>query len=381
MSEPSALALDPSPPGSHRPAVVDPLEGTPYRTIGRIGRGGMGVVLEAEHRRLGSRVVVKVLHAHLAGSADLVDRMHLEARALAAVGAHPNVVAVLDGGTTREGLPYIVMERLVGHTLGVERRRRGRLPWGEAILWTQQMLAALGAVHAAGIVHRDIKPANLFLCDASPGASRTQSLSMGPQAAPNPGALRTLKLLDFGVAKIMASGAGPQPPGRALATEQTALVGTPAYVAPEQAVGGVLDARTDLYAVGVVLFELLTGRTPFEHHTDVMDLLRAQVTELPRAPSAMGGDQVPAELDRVVLKALAKRPGERFQDAASFSEELRRIGETLGTPTAPEVVTPRPPLLPHKQHPPPRPLALATVWLVSMAVTVGVGLLATEVFR
>ena len=381
MSEQAALVRHAPPPGHERGVPVDPLEGTPYRATGQLGRGGMGVVLCAEHRRLGNEVVVKVLHAHLAGSEDLVDRMRLEGRALAAVKDHPNVVQITDAGTTRDGRPFLVMERLLGRTLLAERRRRGRLPPVEAIALAQQVLAGLGAVHAAGIVHRDIKPANLFICDAAAGEPRV------------------LKVLDFGVAKILSSAAAGAPlAARALATEQSALVGTPPYLAPEQAVGGELDARTDLYATGAVLFEMLTGRAPFDHHTETTDVLRAHLSEVPRPPSEIAGPSVSPELDRVVLRALAKRPGDRFQNAVAFAEELGRIALNLDRPEAANAgrtgrstgsagslgntgSTGRTAEERRSGSPLARPVALGVVWLASMGVTVGLGLLATEVFR
>ncbi len=208
-----------------------------------------------------------------------------------------------------------------------------------------------------------------------------------------------LKVLDFGVAKIVSGGAArPAVPSRAIATEQSALVGTPPYLAPEQAVGGELDARTDLYATGVVLFELLTGRAPFDHHTEVTDVLRAHLSEAPRPPSEIAGPSVPPELDSAVLRALAKRPGDRFQDAAAFAEELGRIALNLDRPEAANAgrtgrstgsagslgntgSTGRTAEERRSGSPLARPVALGVVWLASMAVTVGLGLLATEVFR
>lgn len=362
MNAPSAHERVARSPGEHRDAPIDPLEGTPYRTVGRLGRGGMGIVLEAEHRRLGSRVVVKTLHAHLAGIPDLVDRMHLEARVLAALPPHPHIVAVLDGGTTADGRPYIAMEKLAGRSLHVERRLRGRLPPFEAIEWTRQLLEGLAIVHRAGVVHRDVKPANLFLCDAD---------RSGP---------RVLKLLDFGVAKILGGGAAePRVAARALATEQSALIGTPHYLAPEQAIGGEVDARTDLYAAGAVLYELLAGKSPFEHHADVADLLRATLGEAPRPPSDLAGSAISPDLDRAVLRALAKRPADRFPDADGFAAELSRIARRFEPP--PEAAKiPRAPATPLERTYA-RPLAFAAVWVLSMALTVGVGLLAAEVFR
>lgn len=350
-----------------RPETPDPLSGTAYRTIGRLGRGGMGVVLEAEHRRHRARVVVKILHAHLAGDEDLIDRMHLEARALAALAPHPHIVALLDGGKTKDGRPFLVLERLEGRTLDAERRLRGALPPLEAIDLACQALSALEVVHAAGLVHRDVKPANLFVCDAPTGERRA------------------LKLLDFGVAKLMGQGVASPVSARAVVTEEHALVGTPAYVAPEQAVGGAVDARTDLYAMGVVLFQLLTDRAPFEHHESPRDMLHAHLLEAPRAPSTLAGPGVPPALDRAVLRALAKRPAARFQDASAFAAELRRIARDLDRPVAlEETRVDAASLLPPTPLQPGRPrhtaLAFAAVWLLSLLATLGAGIV-REVLR
>ena len=357
-----------------RPAEPDPLAGTPYRTLGKLGAGSMGLVLEAEHRTIQKRVVVKILHAHLVTHADLVDRMHLEARSLAALDGHPNIVAVTDFGATATGRPYFVMERLVGRTLLAERKKAGRLPPALAIDFTCQALAGLAAAHAAGIVHRDVKPANLFLCDATPGRRRV------------------LKVLDFGVAKLVGA-AGDRAPtvaAREHATEEKAIVGTIPYLAPEQVVGGEVDARTDLYAMGAVLFSLLTGRAPFEHHPTQNDMLRAHLVEPPRAPSELAGLAIPAALDRAVLRALAKDPHDRFPDAKAFADELARVAGEL--PPRDAATTPEPPPLREppstERRRPARlpgsvatPLTLALVWLVSMATTVALGRIVTEVLR
>lgn len=283
--------------------ALDPLAGTPYRTLGPLGAGGMGEVIEAEHLGLGRRVVVKLLHRHLDAWGNLADRMRLEGESLGYV-EHPNVVAAVDRGRTCEGRPYLVMERLYGRTLGEELTARGPLPAGEAITLTSQALDGLHAVHEAGIVHRDVKLENVFVCDARPGLDRV------------------VKLLDLGVAKLLP-GSGPTP--LAIATEEGVSMGTPRFFSPEQATGAALDERSDVYAMGLVLYALLTGRTLFEHLRDVDALLDAHARTLPEPPSRLVA--LPAALDAAVLKALAKRPEDRFASAAAFACELRRIGE------------------------------------------------------
>jgi eukaryotic-like serine/threonine-protein kinase len=295
----------PAPGRSPAPAasLQEPFAGTPYRILGRLGRGGMGEVLDAEHVSLRKRVVVKILLKELADDPVLVDRMRLEAQALARL-AHPNLVSVLDIGRTPDGRPFVVMERLYGQTLFQALRERRFFTVPEAIEVACQMLAGLGAAHAAGILHRDIKLANLFWCLPVDGR-------------------RAVKILDFGLAKVLAGDhddGAPRP--LVQPTKEGVTMGTPGYFSPEQSLGRPVDQRTDLYAAGVVLYALLTGKTPFHHRQDIVELVRAHVFEVPRPPSTVATQAIPPELDRAVLKALAKRPEERFASAAEFSAEL-----------------------------------------------------------
>ena len=280
---------------------LDPLAGTPYRTLRPLGAGGMGEVLEAEHRGLGRRVVVKLLHRHLFSRGDFADRMRLEGESLGYV-EHPNVVAAVDCGRTRDGRPYLVMERLHGRTLREELRARGPLPAPEAISLAAQALDGLQAVHDAGIVHRDIKLDNVFVCDALPGLGRV------------------VKLLDLGVAKMLP-GSGPAP--LTVATEEGVSMGTPRFFSPEQATGAALDGRCDVYAMGLVLYALLTGRTLFEQLRDVDALIEAHARTPPEPPSRFV--ELPVALEAGILRALAKQPEDRFASAAAFAGELRRV--------------------------------------------------------
>lgn len=291
----------------------DPLAGTAYRTIGKLASGGMGLVLDAEHRKLRKRVCVKVLHDAIA-SADFIDRMSLEAQSLAALDGHPNVVLVTDFGETPGGRPFLVMERLHGRTLLEERNARGALPVLEAIDLVCQVLAGLEAVHRLGVVHRDIKPGNLFVCNARGDARRI------------------VKLLDFGGAKLAPrEGAGPSAVApRALETAQGIVVGSPRYMAPEQvAAAASVDPRADLYATGAVLFSLLTGRGPFDDRKEHVAIVLGHLHGTPVVPSTLARHPVPEALDRAVLRALAKKPDDRFADARSFAAELERIGRQI----------------------------------------------------
>jgi serine/threonine-protein kinase len=220
------------------------------------------------------------------------------------------------------------MERLVGVTLGAEVKARGALPVAEALGYVVQVLAGLEVAHAMGIVHRDIKPENVFLCDATRDAPRL------------------IKILDFGVAKVLdVAGEVGRPALPRLVTAEGGIVGTPRVVAPEQALGKPVDARTDVYAAGLLLYTLLAGRGPFAHISDACELLKANVMELPEPPSKWTAQPIPAALDAAVMRALEKRPADRFLSAGAFATELRAIAAAWSRPgPATEVTTgPLPP--------------------------------------
>ncbi len=281
----------------------DPLAGTAYRTIRRIGSGAMGQVFEAEHTGLRRRVAVKLLSPLLAGDPVFVDRLRLEAQALATV-RHPNVVAVTDHATTPAGVPFLAMELLQGRTLHDLLRERRALPFPEALQIFDQLLGGLGAIHAAGLVHRDLKPANVFLC--------------------REGERTTVKVLDFGIVKVARHDlAGPIAPARLL-TQQGHAIGTPNFMAPEQVLGQGCDARTDIYAAGVLLYLLLSGRAPFQHHRTEVALLAAQVTECPPALSSVAAGPFPPGLEAAIARALAKDPADRFASVEDFGRGALR---------------------------------------------------------
>ncbi len=314
---------------TQRTVERDPLEGTSYRTLAILGRGGMGLVLEAEHRKLQKRVCVKILHEGWT-SDDFTDRMQLEARSLAALDGHANVVLATDFGETPSGRPFLVMERLYGRTLLEERNARGPIPPQEAIDLTCQALAGLEAVHALGVVHRDIKLGNLFVCNAK-----------GPGC-------RVVKLLDFGAAKLVTLSvcveSSVEP--RVVQTAPGTVIGSPRYMAPEQiACTPPLDHRADLYAMGAVLFSVLTGRGPFDDRRDHVAIVLAHLNALPAAPSALSPHPIPEALDRAILRALAKKPDERFPDAASFAAALQEVARDLrATAKVPQQIQHVPPI-------------------------------------
>jgi serine/threonine-protein kinase len=281
----------------------DPLAGTGYRTVGRLGSGSVGDILDAIHVGLGKPVAVKLLRRAVAGDALLVERLRLEAEALGRLD-HPNLVTVTDVGRSADGRPFFVMQRLQGRTLHAELRERGFIPVGAAIEMMKQLLSGLGAAHALGLVHRDLKPENVFLCDPVDGR-------------------RTLKVLDFSIAKVVAESASPATPRPlALCTAEGSALGTPRFLSPEQAMAREVDARADIYGAGVVLYEMIAGRDPFHHVRGHLALLQAHVLDAPSPPSSAAPQHVAPALDAVVLKALAKRPEDRFSSAADFTAAL-----------------------------------------------------------
>ncbi len=302
---------------------TDPLAGTAYRTVRRIGAGAMGQVFEAEHRGLRRRVAVKLLGPDLAGDPVFVDRLRLEAQALAAV-RHPHVVTVHDHALTPAGVPFLVMELLEGRTLHDLLRERGTIPVPEALHLIDQIFGGLAALHAAGLIHRDLKPANIFLCVEQ---GRT-----------------SVKLLDFGIVKVTSPERAGSPAPLRYPTDQGHMVGTPRFMAPEQILGRPCDVRTDVYAAGVLLYLLLSGRDPFHHHRTHASLLSAHVLEVPPALSAAASQRIPGAVEVAVARALAKDPAHRFASILDFGAALggRVVAPSAARPaTTTEKLAPR----------------------------------------
>lgn len=308
VSVPGGLSVNAraAPPGE------DLLAGSHYRVIRELGAGGMGEVLEAEHRALGHRVVAKVMREELAGRPEMFDRMRVEGQALARI-RHPNLVMVTDFGQTRSGRPFVVMELLRGRSLHEELYSKAVLPVAEAAEIGRQMLLGLSAAHGAGLVHRDVKPDNVFLCESEDGRP-------------------SVKVLDFGVVKIVQAGRDPRTPEPLLVpTAENVTLGTPRYFSPEQTCGARdLDARSDLYSVGLVLYRMVVGRGPFDQYRRLPELFRAQATEVPLPPSAAAPQPIPAAFDRIVMRALAKSREDRFSDSLAFARALSRFLASLG---------------------------------------------------
>lgn len=292
---------------------LDLFEGTAYRTIRRLRAGGMGEVFLVEHRTTGRRVVAKLIHAKLAADPALMERLRIEAQSAAQLD-HEYVVKILAFEQTRTGRPFLVMEYLEGRTLAEELAARGPLPVLEAVSFACHLLSALTAVHEKGLVHRDIKPDNLFVCPGSDGAG-------------------CLKLLDFGVVRVMPGSHAVEPLPHDFRTRTGVVVGTPRFVSPEGAMGQPVDPRGDLYAAGLALYIMLVGRGPFDHFDGEQMLLTAHATEDPAAPSVLANEPVPPVLDRIVLKALAKQPLDRFQTADEFRAALESVADLLRRPS------------------------------------------------
>lgn len=289
-----------------------------YRVVRLIGVGGMGEVYEVAHDRLAGRYAVKVLLAEIMNRADVFQRFRREAEVTSGL-RHPNIVQVLDFNVTAEGHPYLVMEYLDGVELAAELARVGAMPPDRVLDLVGQIASALAAAQDHKIVHRDLKPQNLFLVRL-PGQDR-----------------EVVKVVDFGISKMREA--------TTQLTQDTAIIGTPQYMAPEQAQGkgALIDERTDEFALGAITYELLTGRPAFAGES-VPSTLYQVVHEQPDPPSALVPGLSPA-IDAVIGKALAKAPGDRYPSALAFHRELLRAFATapgLATATLPNPPASRP---------------------------------------
>ncbi|MCB9588633.1 MAG: serine/threonine protein kinase [Polyangiaceae bacterium] len=269
-----------------------------YRIAALLGVGGMGRVYKGVHPQIGSRVAIKVLSMECAHHPALVQRFFAEARSVNVI-RHESIVNIVDLSTLSDGRPYIVMEYLDGQSLSEVIRERSPLPVGGVMTLMFEVLDALAAAHQAGIVHRDLKPDNIFVT---------------AQGRP--------KVLDFGIAKLRPElGAGSD------ATRTGSILGTPHYMSPEQAQGQHIDHRSDIYALGIILFELLTGARPFEAPT-LYSLLDMHVKQPPPPPTSVRRDLLPV-FDQVVFRALAKRPEQRYQTAGEMKQALELASQSL----------------------------------------------------
>ncbi len=288
-----------------------------YHVLDLVAVGGMGRVYRAEQAVLGRTVAVKVIHPHLLSDENSAARFLTEARAASQLN-HPNSIAVFDFGRTDDGQPYLVMEFLRGKDLSRVAYEEGPLPFARIIDVLRQVLAALGEAHALGIVHRDLKPENIVLEPQRRGGD-------------------FVKVLDFGLAKLRAD-------THPSVTSPGIVCGTPDYMAPEQGRGDPIDGRSDLYAVGVILFQMLTGRLPFEADSPTQVVMMHMTLPVPDPQKLAPERRIPDILVSILMKAMAKDARQRYQDAGEFSDALggaleQLQGPTLGSRSGDERVT------------------------------------------
>ncbi len=281
-----------------------------YLVTGLIARGGCGAVYRARHRSLDRLAAVKVLHAPLAVLPKMVERFKREVEVVGML-RHPNIVAIYEVGTLADRRPFYAMEHLSGRTLATIVEEEGRMSPVEVIEVIEPVCAALVAAHAAGVVHRDVKASNIMVGDPRPGS---------------------VKLLDFGIAKLI----GPPDGANALLslTSEGRQVGTLTIMAPEQLVGGPVDGRIDIYALGVLLYRLLTGRLPFDGK-NALTLADQHINAPPPRPSQRA--PLSPALDTLVLRCLEKRPERRYKSVEELAAALRSA--VLGARGAPRVET------------------------------------------
>ena len=299
-------------------SLRDPVIGSEvsgYRVTSRLGVGGMGIVYEGQQDVIGKRVAIKVLRHEVADNPEVVERLVSEARAVNKVG-HRGIVDVFGFGQLPDGRQCIVMEYLDGEpleaVLATYKKQNNRLPLKDVLVILDEVLSALSSAHTAGVIHRDLKPSNIFLCRQRDGS-------------------RYVKLLDFGIAKLGVLGHTP-------ATRASIMLGTPAYMAPEQANGGIVGPAMDLYAIGVLAFELLTGQQPFTADSVMEMLLKHAQQPAPRVSSL--NRAVPDTLDALVAQLLEKKPELRPESADAVRQRIVKLKKMFGTDAAPRNVVP-----------------------------------------
>lgn len=338
MAEQAAFADAADGRATHPLAVASQIG--PYRILGELGRGGMGVVYRAQHTQLDRPTAIKVLRPELSRSLWMLDRFLTEARAAASV-RHPGIVEVYDYGIMPSGRPFIAMELLDGVTLGRRLAVRGRLLPSEAAQLAHQIAGALVAAHARGVVHRDLKPDNVFLvCD------------------PRSGALDRVKLLDFGIARRGPGAQRPDAPAEL-------VLGTPAYMSPEQyRDGDDCDHRTDLYSLGCILFEMLSGWPPYGRGSTAALLARHAEAPIPVLPAG-----IPRQLADLVIRLLAKHPDDRprrAQDVIAALDHCLAAGDSDRAARQRSIRTAR-----GRRASPPRERRASSTWSGSIGIALG----------
>jgi eukaryotic-like serine/threonine-protein kinase len=288
-----------------RDPLVDTIIGERYRVLARIGEGGMGTVFRVEHTHMKKVLALKLLRSEYSNIDDAARRFEREAQSASRL-SHPNIISVTDFGHGAAGELFLVMEFVAGEPLSDVLARGGRMPPSRACHIASQILLALEHAHGQGVIHRDLKPANVMLVKD-----------------PDPTKGETVKILDFGIAK-MTQAQGTQSHGDEPLTRGVMIFGTPGYMSPEQAAGQEADSRADLYSCGIILYEMLTGQRPFQCD-DLVKLLAMQITAPPPrfaeiAPSA----RISPELETVVMRVLEKERDKRYATAADFRAAIAR---------------------------------------------------------
>ncbi|MDT7605306.1 MAG: eukaryotic-like serine/threonine-protein kinase, partial [Acidobacteriota bacterium] len=280
-----------------------------YRLDERLGEGGMGTVYRATHLLIDRPVALKVLHPRFVEDDSAQQRFRREARAAGRL-QHPNAVAVTDFGRTADGYVYIVMELLEGSTLRDVMTEEAPMPVERAVGLMSQIAAAVEAAHEGGVIHRDLKPGNIFV---------VQRKGLPP----------VVKVLDFGIAKLAADSLDDSDAKNL--TQTGVMIGTPRYMSPEQCDGEHLTPASDVYSLGIILYEMFTGETPFNGASPLAVALQHS-SKPPRPPRELA-PTLPAEMEAVVLHALAKKPDERPADAGALREELLSTARQIGLTT------------------------------------------------
>ncbi len=291
------VATEPLPDsGPANDALIGVVVDGRYRVEQQIGEGGMGVVYRATHVSLNKQLALKVLRGEMAKDPEVVQRFIQEAQSATSIG-HENIIDINDFGRLPDGTVYFVMEFLNGFALSDMIKRGGSIPLSDAVHIIRQIGGALGAAHQRGIVHRDLKPDNIYLI-------------------PRGEIVNFVKVLDFGIAKV--GGASNK------ITRTGMVFGTPHYMSPEQAAGQSVDARTDIYALGVIMYEMFTGHVPFDADT-FMAVLTKHMFEKPGPMSQPGDERSLGALEQVTLKALEKKPEHRYQSMQELVDDLERV--------------------------------------------------------
>ena len=274
-----------------------------YRVVAPIGRGAMGTVYRAEHVQISKVMAIKLLHRELQQNPENVARFHREAESASRLN-HPNTVHVFDFGRTKSGSLYLVMDYVDGDDLAKVLDKDGPMPFGRVAYLCAQVAGSVEDAHAAGIVHRDLKPENVVIAESRDG--------------------EMAKVLDFGLAKLFEGTVEAQ------VTSSGTIVGTPYYMSPEQIQGQELDGRSDVYAIGAIMYECVVGKPPFEAPNPV-GVLSKHLSEEPLRPSARSPLSVPAEADEIILRCLEKDPDHRYQTAEELKQALIDYLATVGS--------------------------------------------------